>query len=162
MQKDAYARAVGSTLLFVTAVTLFLLDAGTKALFFSHPERWPGAFPPGTTWLQITQHVNYGATFNAPVPVWVLVFSSTAFLSWFLITFFRFSWWWQHRGALFSAGILIGGAIGNLADRIRLGYVRDWILIGNLSVLNLADLAIILGCIGLFFTFAKQRPRQAA
>lgn len=162
MQKNTYPRALGSTLLFCVAIIFFSLDLATKELFFPHPERWPGAFPPGTTWLQITQHVNRGATFNAPVPVWLLVFVSCGFLTWFLITFFRFSWWWQHRWAVLSAGLLMGGALGNLVDRIRLGYVRDWILVANTSVLNLADLVIIFGCLGLFLTFAQQRPRQGS
>ncbi len=160
MQKDAYARAVGATALFFASVLVFALDLWSKWLFFTFPERWTGGFPPGTAWFQITQHVNQGATFNAPIPVWLLVFCSCAFLSWFLITFFRFSWWWKHRGALLSASLLIGGALGNLSDRLRLSYVRDWLLIGNTSVVNLADICIILGCIGLFFTFANERPRH--
>ncbi len=160
MQKDAHARALGGTALFFASILVFALDISLKRLFFTFPERWIGSFPPGTSWFQITQHVNEGATFNAPVPVWLLVFCSCAFLSWFLVTFFRFSWWWKHPGALFSASLLIGGAVGNLYDRLSLGYVRDWLLIGNLSVLNLADFCIIFGCLGLFFTFASERPRQ--
>lgn len=160
MQKNAHARAIGGIALFLASVLILALDLGSKWLFFTFPDQWAGGFPPGTTWFQITRHVNSGATFNAPVPVWLLVFCSFAFLTWFLTTFFRFSWWWKHPGALTAASLLIGGALGNLYDRLRLGYVRDWLLIGNRSVLNFADLCIIFGCLGLFFTFARKQPRQ--
>lgn len=41
----------------------------------------------------------------------------------------------------------LGGALGNLADRVnpKLGYVVDFIWIGNFPVFNLADSAIVIG-----------------
>lgn len=48
-------------------------------------------------------------------------------------------------------GLLLGGAIGNLIDRIRLGYVIDFIDMGikntRWPTYNLADLAIVVGLI---------------
>lgn len=41
-------------------------------------------------------------------------------------------------------GALIGGALGNIADRIFRGYVVDFISIGNFPVFNLADCFITL------------------
>lgn len=43
----------------------------------------------------------------------------------------------------------LGGAIGNMIDRInpRVGYVVDFIWIGNLPVFNLADTGIVIGAI---------------
>lgn len=40
-----------------------------------------------------------------------------------------------------------GGALGNLTDRIRLGYVTDFISILNLPVFNLADTSIVIGIV---------------
>ncbi|HLR21351.1 MAG TPA: signal peptidase II [Tissierellaceae bacterium] len=50
---------------------------------------------------------------------------------------------------IISFGLLIGGAIGNLIDRIRLGYVVDFISFKlihgyNFPVFNIADIAIVL------------------
>ncbi|MFT4305100.1 MAG: signal peptidase II [Candidatus Woesearchaeota archaeon] len=43
--------------------------------------------------------------------------------------------------------LLLGGAIGNLIDRIFLGYVRDFISIWIWPVFNIADIAISIGII---------------
>jgi signal peptidase II len=42
-------------------------------------------------------------------------------------------------------GLVLGGAIGNLIDRIRLGYVVDFIDLRWWPVFNLADSAIVIG-----------------
>lgn len=44
-------------------------------------------------------------------------------------------------------GIILGGAIGNLIDRIIFGYVRDFIFISKFPVFNIADSAISIGLI---------------
>jgi signal peptidase II len=46
-----------------------------------------------------------------------------------------------------AAGLLAGGALGNLADRIRAGAVTDYIAVGNWPAFNLADVAVTLGVI---------------
>lgn len=44
-----------------------------------------------------------------------------------------------------SLGLLIGGGIGNLIDRIRLGHVVDFVAIGVWPKFNVADSAVSLG-----------------
>ncbi len=46
-----------------------------------------------------------------------------------------------------SLGLILGGTIGNLADRIRLGYVTDFIDLGIWPAFNIADSAIVVGVI---------------
>ncbi len=46
-----------------------------------------------------------------------------------------------------TAGLLVGGALANLADRAVLGSVRDFFVIGNTIVVNAADLAVALGLV---------------
>ncbi|MGI8644564.1 MAG: signal peptidase II, partial [Thermomicrobiales bacterium] len=48
---------------------------------------------------------------------------------------------WQQR----TVGLIVGGAAGNLIDRLRLGYVTDFIDIGPWPTFNLADTAITIG-----------------
>ena len=44
-------------------------------------------------------------------------------------------------------GLILGGTVGNLIDRLRLGYVTDFIDFGFWPAFNLADSAIVVGVI---------------
>ena len=44
-------------------------------------------------------------------------------------------------------GLVLGGTVGNLIDRLRLGYVTDFIDFGFWPAFNLADSAIVVGVI---------------
>ena len=44
-----------------------------------------------------------------------------------------------------ACGLLLGGSVGNLVDRLRLGYVTDFIARSDRNAFNLADLAIYAG-----------------
>jgi signal peptidase II len=59
-----------------------------------------------------------------------------------------------------SLGLQLGGAIGNLIDRIRFGYVVDFMDLTFWPVFNVADSAIVCGVIGLAYTLAFP-PRAA-
>ncbi len=42
-------------------------------------------------------------------------------------------------------GLQLGGAFGNLIDRVRLGHVTDWVDVGPWPVFNVADASIVTG-----------------
>lgn len=44
-----------------------------------------------------------------------------------------------------SLGLQLGGALGNLVDRVTRGYVVDFVDIGFWPIFNVADLSIVLG-----------------
>jgi signal peptidase II len=44
-----------------------------------------------------------------------------------------------------AVGLILGGAVGNLLDRIRLGYVVDFVDLRWWPVFNVADSAIVVG-----------------
>ncbi|MFC2047174.1 signal peptidase II [Chloroflexota bacterium] len=46
-----------------------------------------------------------------------------------------------------ALGLVLGGTIGNLVDRLRFGYVTDFISIGIWPAFNLADSAVVIGAI---------------
>jgi signal peptidase II len=52
-------------------------------------------------------------------------------------------------------GAALGGAAGNIADRLRHGAVVDFIVIGRWPPFNLADAAIVIGAGLLVLSFAK-------
>jgi signal peptidase II len=57
-------------------------------------------------------------------------------------------------------GAVAGGAIGNLADRVRDGAVVDFIDPIFWPAFNLADVAIVLGIFGLLYVIEGPRLRQ--
>ena len=52
---------------------------------------------------------------------------------------------WADRWSWIGLGAALGGAAGNLYDRIRHGAVLDFLSVGIGGVFNLADLALLLG-----------------
>ena len=63
---------------------------------------------------------------------------------------------WFTRTAL---GLQLGGALGNLVDRFRHGYVVDFLDVGPWPIFNIADSAIITGIVALvaYFTLFGER-----
>ena len=58
----------------------------------------------------------------------------------------------------------LAGAVGNLVDRLRQGYVTDFISVGNFAVFNVADACISVGTVVLIIGmyFHDKREDQAA
>jgi signal peptidase II len=54
-----------------------------------------------------------------------------------------------------AIGLIAGGAVGNLIDRIRLGYVVDFVAIGPWPNFNVADSAVTLGVVALLWTWTR-------
>ena len=80
----------------------------------------------------------------------VLVLAAIAFAS-LLAMFLAAS---DRRGLWLPVGLLAGGAIGNLIDRIHEGAVTDFIDLGAWPAFNLADVEITLGVIILVWMYA--------
>lgn len=51
----------------------------------------------------------------------------------------------QDRIMRLAMGLQLGGALGNLVDRLTQGYVTDFISLGNFAVFNIADASISSG-----------------
>jgi signal peptidase II len=59
----------------------------------------------------------------------------------------------------------LGGAIGNLIDRLTLGHVTDFISVGTFPVFNIADASISVGCVvlllGVWWNERAQKRKTA-
>lgn len=70
---------------------------------------------------------------------------------------------WSLRLAM---SMQLGGAIGNLIDRLTIGHVTDFISVGNFPVFNIADASITVGCVVLLLgvwlneTAQKKRAKE--
>ena len=58
----------------------------------------------------------------------------------------------------FVLGLILGGTVGNLIDRLARGYVTDFIDVGPWPTFNVADSAMVCGVIllALFILFSKR------
>lgn len=139
------------------AGAIFLLDQALKYLVVHimqlDVKRSIDVLPP---WLNLRMAWNQGVNFGLMsseqfLMRWILVGIAVAICLWV--------WIWVWRGnfgriAKVSAGFLIGGALGNVVDRILYGAVADFL---NMSLpgwqnpysFNVADIAIFAGAIGL-------------
>lgn len=59
-------------------------------------------------------------------------------------------------------GMLLGGAVGNLVDRLRQGYVTDFISVPNFPSFNVADISITCGVVVLVFVLERNARAAAA
>ena len=161
---------MGSRLLLWAALTALILDQASKWFVIDKlnvPERLQiDVFPP---LLRFRYGENSGINFglfddgSASLP-WILIAISLVLIAgvWIWVTRRRSPWPMQ-----LAAGLLIGGALGNVIDRLRFGHVLDFLNmsccgINNPYVFNLADVFIFAGALGLaFFDPGGGRPSKS-
>ena len=107
---------------------------------------------------------NYGALFSldgvddAPMTRIALTFlglvSVGIMLRWAILDRER----WRGLDAV-GGGLVLAGAIGNLADRLALGYVRDFLILGLRphEIFNPADVFMVFGALLLVASWATKR-----
>jgi signal peptidase II len=59
-------------------------------------------------------------------------------------------------GMWIAVGLLVGGALGNLIDRVRLGEVTDYVDVLSWPPFNLADVSITLGVVALALVYLRE------
>ena len=154
---------------FLLALIVVLLDRWTKRLvaaripMFTHIQIIPGFF-------RLTHTENTGAAFSlfADSPShWktglLIGFSVIAMVIVSVLL-------WKQRRALTITGIalslILGGAVGNLWDRVASGRVVDFLLVYvkqyQWPVFNLADSAIVVGAALLVIEILFSRPNKSA
>ncbi len=150
-----------------TAATVLTLDQATKLavvqgldlLNRGEIQVWPPFLVFRMAW---NQGINFGLlAHGSDVMRWALVALALAIAVWV--------WVWVRREphslvVQLAAGLLIGGALGNVIDRLVYGAVADFL---NMSVpgienpysFNVADVAIFVGAVGLvLFTGRDKTP----
>jgi signal peptidase II len=133
------------------------LDQGTKALATSLVSR--GDRVEILPFLHIENVRNKGVAFGIGGDISAVFIGATVILLLGFLVFLAFrggSGWlvWL------PAALLIGGALGNLADRVRDGAVTDFISLPLWPTFNLADLAIVAGVLLLLFDVERSEARK--
>lgn len=97
-------------------------------------------------WFHITSTRNKGAAFSILQNQRLFFIISSAIAAIFII-YFIYKIYKEHKFVAFSLALVLGGAIGNLIDRIATGEVVDFIdiTIINFAIFNIADSAVTVG-----------------
>lgn len=128
------------------AIIVFALDQAAKFLVvqnLSLYESW-SLFPNLARLFKFTFITNTGAAFGM-FPQLGGVFMVVAVVVITAIVVFYHHLPTANLWVRVSLGMQLGGALGNLIDRIIRGYVVDFVDIGFWPIFNLADLSIVLG-----------------
>ena len=129
--------------LFAIAWTIWLFDFVTKTWALSTFSATPKSIIGNL--LQFTLIKNSGAAFSLATGFTIL-FSLLALAV--VVTVISYASRITSQGWQWTVGLLLGGVLGNLTDRIFRepsflnGHVIDWIQIPNWPVFNIADMAI--------------------
>ena len=153
-------------LLLISTASILTLDQITKYLvvfYMNLIERgqmsvWPGFIHFHMAW---NSGINFGLFSNNGLAArWILIVIALGICG--VVTY------WMRREtrsiALISAGMVIGGAVGNVVDRILHGSVADFLNITccglhNPFAFNVADIAIFAGLLGLMlFASDAKKP----
>jgi signal peptidase II len=159
---------------FLVVPVVLLLDQWTKWLVLEEPRfnalgcldrmepcgriLLPGPLDLTMVW---NRGMSYGLFQAEGIGRWILAAMMLAIAIGFLVWLFRA----EGRWLKLALALVIGGAFGNLIDRVRFGAVVDFIHANGLYfpwVFNVADAAISLGAVLLFVDqFLLSRPKQA-
>jgi len=135
------------------AIVIVALDQWTKGLVRANiplggtwlPESWNWLHP----YARIVHWYNTGAAFGMFKEA-SMVFTVLAFIVIGLILYYYPQVEKADWSLRIAMSMQLGGATGNLIDRLTIGHVTDFISIGNFPVFNVADASISTGAAVLF------------
>ena len=156
--------------MYLSALVIFLADQASKiAVVFGlnliergQIDVWPPFLVFRMAW---NRGVNFGLfAGDSDVTRWVLIAVALGISGWV--------WNWMRKPgqpplAQISAGVLIGGALGNVVDRLIYGAVADFLNMSccgfdNPYAFNVADIAIFVGAAGLVLFAADPKDKDKA
>ena len=153
--------------LLVTALTILVADQVTKALVVANLAIGQKVDLLGDL-VQVWHVQNRGAAFSL-FQGGTIVFLVVSVLSIGMVAYFyramRDRSPWLHL----VLGIVLGGTLGNFTDRLRQGYVTDWLSVGfgdtRWPTFNVADSSVVVGIgilvVYLFLTSPDRREATA-
>ena len=153
-------------ILVLALAIVFSLDQVTKAVV--RHNLLLGESVPSDGFIRITHTFNTGSAFGLfSGQTFFLILASFAGIGILLLVY-------RHNPVpslllRLSLGLQLGGALGNLIDRLRMGHVTDFVDVGSWPVFNVADASIVVGIVILASLFVlpgrgmgeQQRTAQA-
>jgi len=142
------------------AVAAVVGDQVTKHVVVSNLQLGEGLHVVGPFWIRHVRNsgIAFGLFSNATPAVIVVTGIAVA---WMLVYFARSGA--RHPVLPVALGLVIGGSVSNLADRVRLGYVTDFLDLRYWPAFNLADSFIVIG-VGILLVallLAEREPQSS-
>ena len=131
---------------FLVVAVIFALDQFTKYLIrerLSYGEAFPSSGP-----IQLVHVTNSGAAFGM-LQGQTLFLTVTTLLGLVAILLYYLYPPMEHGFLRVALGLQLGGAVGNLADRLRVGEVTDFIKFPHWPAFNVADSSITVGVVAI-------------
>jgi signal peptidase II len=139
--------------IFAIAAVIVILDQWTKWLVRTNIVSGAAWLPDSLQWLmpyaRIVHWYNTGAAFgmfkDASLILTILAFVVIGAILFYYPQVEKDDWLLR-----LALSLQLGGALGNLVDRLTIGHVTDFISVGNFPVFNVADASITIGAVLLF------------
>jgi signal peptidase II len=152
--------------IFAIAAVIVILDQWTKWLVRTNITSGAAWLPDSLQWLmpyaRIVHWYNTGAAFgmfkDASMVLTVLAFVVIGAILFYYPQVEKDDWLLR-----LALSLQLGGALGNLVDRLTIGHVTDFISVGNFPVFNVADASITIGAVLLFLdVWLRERAEKKA
>jgi signal peptidase II len=147
-----------------TALGVIVFDQITKAIVrtgLDRGESWPDADWP----LRLRYVTNTGAAFGILQDQTTFLIVTAVIGLAAIYLYYRYPPF-DHAIGPVAIGLMLGGALGNLIDRIRVGRVTDFVDVGWFPAFNVADSSITIGIaillIGYVFLWDGQEKKPPA
>lgn len=144
----------GNLVFFLTALLLVTADQLSKLGIRSDLAIGESLFEVG--FFRLTRIHNTGAVFGLfrgqSVPLTIIASVGVVALLLYALFFHRKLPFLGSRLGKLALGLVLGGTVGNLIDRIHLGYVTDFIAVSIWPAFNIADSGIVVGIIILIYS----------
>lgn len=147
--------------LALSAVALAALAADqlTKHVVVDELSLGEGVHVAGPFWIRHVQNSGIAFGFFSQATAIVIALTAVA-IAWMVLFFARSGA--RHPILPVGLGLVLGGSVSNLVDRVRLGYVTDYLDLRWWPSFNLADTFIVVGVIVLLgaLFLAEREPRR--
>ena len=146
---------------YIIAIIIFILDQISKAIISTYLELGKS--------IELIKDFFYLTYINNPGASWGILSNSKYFLIILsiiaIVILIRYINSFKNtKNNFIGLGFLMGGILGNLADRVLYGYVKDffdfYIFNYNFPIFNIADIFIVIGVFILIISILKGEDKK--
>ena len=153
---------IWNAIFFIIALLVVIADQLTK--LWIRATLAIGQSIPETGFFQLTHIQNTGAAFglfrDQSLYLTVIAFLGAIMLILYFLVIRYHIRLLDNRLSKIAMGLVLGGTVGNLIDRLRFGRVTDFIDPGFFPIFNVADSAITIGVILVIYSLLRETIKE--